>query len=125
MSSHILIVDDNIDDRWSLAEIVNRVMHHNVSEASDGLEAINMAGDAGYDLILLDLNLPKLQGWDVAKSLREMKNYAETPIIAITAYDMGEARSASLQSGCNVYMTKPIDVDTLIRVISQYLDPAA
>jgi CheY-like chemotaxis protein len=125
MSSHVLIVDDNIDDRWSLSEIVNRVMNHNVSEATDGLEAITMAGEGGYDLILLDLNLPKLQGWDVAKTLREMKSYAETPIIAITAYDMAEARSASLDAGCNMYMTKPIDVDTLIRAISRYLDPAA
>jgi two-component system, cell cycle response regulator DivK len=125
MSPHILVVDDNSDDRWSLTEVVQRIMHHKVSEAADGLEAVRMAGDSGYDLILLDLNLPKLQGWDVAETLRQMKAYANVPIIAITAYDMPEARIASLKSGCDAYMTKPVDVENLIQVISGYLGQAA
>jgi CheY-like chemotaxis protein len=125
MTRHILVVDDNPDDRWSMSQVVQRMLHHEVTEANDGIEAISAAVNGVFDLILLDLNMPKLQGWDVAKSLREMAAYANVPIIAITAYDMPEARNASLQSGCNTYMVKPVDVDNLIRVISQYLDPAA
>jgi CheY-like chemotaxis protein len=125
MTRHILVVDDNPDDRWSMSQVVQRVMNHEVTEATDGVEAIQIAGNGDFDLILLDLNMPKLQGWDVAKSLRQMTAYATVPIIAITAYDMPEARSASLDSGCDMYMVKPVDVDNLIRVISQYLDQAA
>jgi CheY-like chemotaxis protein len=125
MAGHVLIVDDNGDDRWSLSQVVNRLLHHAVTEAVDGVEAIRLAHDGAYDLILIDMNMPRLQGPEVVKTLRAMTEYSKTPIIAVTAYDLPEARSASLQSGCNNYLTKPINVDELVDLISGYLGQAA
>lgn len=117
----ILLVEDDDDDCQMMSQVVQNIMKHEVIIARDGLEAIRLAGDETFDLVLLDLILPNLQGWDVAETLRQMETYRRVPIIAVTAYDTADTRRRSLESGCNEFLTKPIDIDSFVTVVSEYL----
>jgi two-component system cell cycle response regulator DivK len=72
-------------------------------------------------VVLLDLRLPSLPGLSVAEAIRRMETYLSVPIIAVTAYDRAGVRSRAFQSGCNYYVTKPIDVQSFIDLVSGYL----
>jgi CheY-like chemotaxis protein len=82
---------------------------------------LQVAERGNYNLVLLDLHLPTIQGRDVAMALRGMEQYRNVPIVALTAYDQADIRRLSLQSGCNLYLTKPVDPQALIDVLSTYL----
>jgi CheY-like chemotaxis protein len=119
----ILLVEDNDDDVVMMSQLIQRIMHHEVAVARDGLEAIRMAQSERYSLVLLDLILPHLQGFEVAKSLRRIDAYRDVPIIALTAYDLPDARERALEAGCDEVLTKPADINTLILLISDLLRP--
>jgi CheY-like chemotaxis protein len=121
MQKHILVVEDSDDDGVMLANIIELVMNHKVTLTKDGTEAVRLAGETLFDAVLLDLRLPSLPGLSVAEALRRMEAYLSVPIIAVTAYDRAGVRSRALQSGCNYYVTKPIDVQSLIDLVSGYL----
>ena len=121
----ILLVEDEDDDMVMLTQLIEGVLHYNVTVARDGLEAIRLAQNERFALVLLDLRLPGVQGFEVAKSLRELDAYRNVPIIALTAYDLADTRERSLKAGCDEYLTKPIDIDGFIQVISDYLAQAA
>ena len=121
MKRQVLVVDDNVDDSNMLAQVVELICHHKAVIATDGAEAICLAEENDFDLVLLDLQLPVIEGQDVAKALRQMERYRDIPIIAITAHDMAEARRQSLQAGCTVYLNKPIDTQALIDILGAYL----
>ena len=118
---HVLIVEDNVDDQVLMSQIIEKVMHHTCTIAKDGFEALNIATKKNIDLILLDLRLPKLYGWNVAQLLRQNDEYKDIPIIAVTAYDHPKTRQDALSFGCDIYITKPIDIDSLVTVLSMYL----
>jgi CheY-like chemotaxis protein len=120
-SYRILLVEDEEDDIIMMTQLLQSVMHHEAAVARTGLEAIRMAQSEQYDLVLLDLILPHLQGFEVARSLRRMDSYRDVPIIALTAYDTLEARERSLEAGCDEFLTKPVNIDRLIRLISNLL----
>jgi CheY-like chemotaxis protein len=121
MSKNILVVEDNTDDSNVMSNIIEMIMHHRATRAHDGLEAVRLAKETLFDIILLDLRLPKLQGIQVAEALRQMEKYRNTPIIAVTAYDLAGTRRRALQAGCSFYVTKPIDVESLIDIVSTQL----
>lgn len=121
MRRRVLVVEDDLDDSIILSQVIELVFQQEATRAKDGAEAIRLATSEIFDLVLLDLQLPGLAGWDVAKTLREMERYRTVPIIAVTAYDMTEALRRSLQAGCSVYLTKPINVEVLIDLLSAYL----
>lgn len=104
-----------------LAQVVERVFHQEATVASDGAQAIRLAREEYFDLILLDMQLPIIKGEDVAKALRQMDRYYSVPIVAITAQDMSTVRWQSLQAGCTVYMNKPVDAQALIDILGAYL----
>jgi CheY-like chemotaxis protein len=118
---HVLVVEDNDDDSKMLSNVLEMVMNHKVTLASDGAEAVRLAGETLFDIVLLDLRLPKLPGVFVAEALRQMESYCGVPIIAVTAYDLAGMRKQALQAGCSLYVTKPIDVQSLIDIVSGYL----
>lgn len=117
----ILLVEDNPTYAQTLTQIIEDLMEHNVTYVPTGEQAVRMVEQIRFDLILLDMNLPGIQGWEVAEAIRKLDGYATVPIIAMTAYDDVGKRKQSLAAGCNVYLIKPIDVDALEELMTLYL----
>lgn len=112
----ILVVDDNEDNRDSLSRRLMR-KGFDVITAADGSEAIHQADDGAPDLILMDMNMPVLDGWEATRQLRSKPEFAELPIIALTAYALTGDREKALESGCTDYHTKPINFEALLAQI--------
>ena len=118
----ILVVEDNQDNR----EMVVKVLKFNgyqVIEAVDGEEAIEKAKTEAPALILLDIYLPKMDGYEVAKRLKGDTNLRGIPVIALTAHAMKGNREQALAAGCDGYISKPIDIRELPKQIEQFLKP--
>ena len=110
----ILYIEDEPGNRM----LVKRVLEAEgfaVMEATDGLAGLEMAArmHQDLDLILLDINLPEIDGYDLAKRLRSTPGLQEIPILAVTANVMHGDRERTLEAGCDDYIQKPIDVDQL------------
>ena len=90
-------------------------------KAIDGEEALELAVRERPALILMDIQLPKLDGLEVTKKLRENEVFNHTPIIGITAYAMKGDKERVIESGCDVYLSKPIDIHELARLIDAML----
>ncbi len=117
---YILVVDDNVDNLYVLTHILER-RGYNVRGITDGRAALTAADEARPSLILLDIRLPGFSGYDVVAELRRREGPIETPVIAVTAHAMPGDREAALAAGCNGYMTKPIDVHELLRLVEEVL----
>ena len=118
----ILVVEDNQDNR----EMVVKVLKFNgyeVIEAVDGEEGIEKAKTEAPDLILLDIYLPKMDGYEVAKRLKGDTDLRDIPVIALTAHAMKGNREQALAAGCDGYISKPIDIRELPKQIEQFLRP--
>ncbi len=115
--SRILIVDDNRDLAQGLARLL-KLLGHEVALAHDGPEGIEAARSFRPDVILLDIGLPTLDGYSVARALR-CEGFRDTLIIAISGYGQEEDRRRSLEAGMNHHVTKPVDVKTIAELIAQ------
>lgn len=125
MSEHtdrakILYIEDNLEN-WMLVKRVMEAEGYQVLQAMDGLEGIEIAKISQPNLILIDINLPEMDGYEVTSRLRAMKDFRTVPIIALTANVMKGDREKTLQAGCSGYIEKPIDVDRLPTQLSTYL----
>lgn len=109
----ILLVEDNELNRDML---VRRLEHRGfeVSTAGDGLQGLALARTQMPDLILLDMSLPEMDGWEVARRLKGDARTQAIPVIALTAHAMNGDRQAALDAGCEDYDTKPIDMERLL-----------
>lgn len=122
MTKCILVVEDEDDNLGAISDILSFVLkQERLIFARDGHEAIRMAYETTPDLILLDMSLPKLSGWEVARSLKSDRKLADVPILALTAHAMVGDREKALASGCDAYFTKPIDIDDFIAFMKPYL----
>ncbi|MDF1500540.1 MAG: response regulator [Anaerolineales bacterium] len=122
-SMRVLVVEDeeaNIAVIQQILELMLGVKH--VFTAQDGHEAIRLAYELEPDLILMDLSLPKLNGWEVTRSLRSNPRFQGVPILALTAHAMIGDREKALEAGCDDYFAKPIEVDEFIRFMRPYLN---
>jgi len=122
MSKLILIIEDeksNIDVLISILELM--LNHTNVVVARDGREGIRMAYKHKPDLILMDMSLPKLDGWKATRTLKSNPHFEKVPILALTAHAMIGDREKVFNAGCDDYFTKPIEVDEFVRFIQPYL----
>ena len=120
MPRKLLIVEDNQDNR-ELAIKVLKNKGYEIIEAVDGEEAIEMAISEKPDLILLDISLPKLDGYEVAKRLKSMEEFQEIPIVAFTAHAMKGDREKVIAGGFEGYISKPINVREFPDQIRLYL----
>ena len=120
MKEKILIVEDN-PVHMRLMEMTLRAQNYTLLKATDGEEALDIATREQPDLILMDICLPKINGFEVTRKLRENGVFSHTPIIALTAHAMRGDREKVIESGCNAYLTKPIDTRQLPRVIAEML----
>ena len=120
MKEKILIVEDN-PQNMQLIELILRSKNYTLLEAIDGEEALDMATREQPDLILMDIQLPKLSGLEVTRKLRQMPVFSHTPIIALTAYAMKGDEDRFLEAGCDAYVSKPICTRELPGMIDKML----
>ena len=120
MKEKILIVEDD-PMHMRLLEMTLRAQNYTLLKATDGEEALDIAARERPDLILMDIRLPKMSGFEVAKKLRENPALSHIPIIAITAHAMSGDRDKIIASGCDTYLTKPVDTRQLPGVIAEML----
>ena len=119
MPANILIVDDYADNRELLRLMLEGIGHH-VSEAADGHAGLEMARAEIPDLILVDLSMPKLDGWGVLRELREDARTRHVPCVAVTAFADGE-REGALAQGFDAYLPKPFRRTELIEMVERLL----
>jgi two-component system, cell cycle response regulator DivK len=112
MPKKILIVEDNEDSRELVVKVL-RNKGYEMVEAADGEEALEKAVSEMPDLILLDISLPKLDGYEVAKRLKSREEFREIPIIAFTAHAMKGDREKAIVAGFEGYISKPVDIREL------------
>ncbi len=122
MSHTILLIEDNEQNRYLVTFLLEK-RGHRVVEACDGREGIRMAGEISPSLILLDIQLPTMDGYAVARELRANSAFDAIPIIAVTSYAMAGDRDKALAAGCNGYIEKPINPDTFVQEVERYLPP--
>jgi len=128
MSATILLIEDNEQNRY-LATFLLEQNGYKVVSAPDGPRALAMARTLVPDLILLDIQLPAMDGYAVARKVREIEALRLTPLIAVTSYALVGDREKALTAGCNGYLEKPINPDTFVAEIASFLaaslDPRA
>jgi len=120
MKEKILIVEDN-PVHTRVIEMTLRGKNYTLLKATNGEEALDIAKRERPDLILMDLNLPQMTGFEVAKKLRDNPAFSRTPIIALTAYAMRGDRERVIESGCDAYLSKPINTRELPGMIAKML----
>jgi len=116
----ILLVEDNEMNRDMLMRRLAR-KGYDVVIAVDGGQGVAMAASAAPDLILLDMSLPVLDGWEVARRLKAAEETRSIPIIALTAHAMAGDRERAVEAGCDDYDTKPIDLPRLLGKVEALL----
>jgi len=120
MKGNVLLIEDNEQNRY-LATFLLEADGYNVKAAFDGPQGIEMSVEGGFDLILLDIQLPAMDGYTVARALRENPATRHVPIVAVTSYAMVGDREKALASGCNGYIEKPINPETFVSQIAQFI----
>jgi two-component system cell cycle response regulator DivK len=120
----ILYIEDNFDNRI----LIKRVLEaegYTVIEAASGQTGMDLATNSAPDLILMDINLPDIDGYECTARLRHMNGISKTPIVALTANVMEGDSQKALDAGCDGYISKPIDVDNLPGQVAAYLNHKA
>jgi len=116
----VLLVEDNEMNRDMLTRRLAR-RGFAVESATDGAEAVTRAAASLPDVVLMDLNLPVLDGYDATRQLKESPATSRIPVIALSAHAMSDDRERALSAGCDDFDTKPVDLDRLIRKIDEVL----
>lgn len=122
MKKRILIIEDNEQNLYLVTFILEK-HGYEIFAARDGQEGINMAESIKPDLILLDIQLPVMDGYAVARQLRRNAEIAQVPIVAVTSYAMTGDREKTIEAGCNGYIEKPINPDTFLQQVEQHFIP--
>ncbi|MCF3649309.1 response regulator [Synoicihabitans lomoniglobus] len=116
----LLLVEDNEMNRDMLSRRLKK-RGFEVELAVDGIAGAEMALAGGHDLILLDMSLPGMTGWDVARKLKADPAVAAVPIIALTAHAMESDRQQALEAGCDEFETKPVNLKDLLAKVNRLL----
>ena len=116
----ILLVEDNEMNRDMLSRRLAR-REYEVLVAVDGKEGVEMAGSVAPDLILMDMSLPVMDGWEATRQLKASPETKAIPIIALTAHAMSGDREKAMEAGCDDYDTKPIELSRLLAKMEDLL----
>jgi two-component system cell cycle response regulator DivK len=119
----VLYIEDNVENR-TLVKRVLEVEGYVVLEADDGIQGLRIVREEAPDLILMDINLPEVDGYEITIRLRQMEGLNNIPIVALTANVLKGDRERSLDAGCDGYIQKPIDVDLLPAQVAAFLRQA-
>ena len=124
MTKRVLIVDDNADHRQILIDLLT-ANGYEVLEALTGIDAVAVAERESPDLVLMDIQLPGIDGHEATRRIKAMPALARTPVIAVTSYALaGDDRKAA-EAGCDAYVTKPFSPRALLAQVKSYLEPTA
>ena len=121
MSNTILIAED-YDDNRELLRILLSAAHYDVREAKNGQECLSMAREHLPDLIMVDLSMPELDGWQVFKALKADSITADIPLVAVTAHADADRRRA-LQVGFDAFVGKPFRTEELLSTVAKLVNP--
>ncbi len=116
----IMYVEDNPDNRI----LVRRILmseNYAILEAVNAADALNILKNARPDLILMDINMPDMDGYTLTTKIRSMPGFERIPILALTANVMRGDKEKTLEAGCDGYIQKPLDIDQLIREVERFL----
>ncbi len=122
MKKTILLIEDNAQNSY-LTTFLLESKGYSVITAADGPSGIELAKHSRPDLILLDIQLPMMDGYAVASALRSLDSMQRVPIVAVTSYAMVGDREKCLAAGCNGYIEKPINPETFASEVSTFLPP--
>jgi CheY-like chemotaxis protein len=120
MKGKVLVIEDNEQNLYLVRYILEK-KNYEVHAALDGQSGVEIAAALKPDLILLDIELPVMDGYAVARHLRQNPDLANTPIVAVTSYAMPGDREKVMAAGCDGYIEKPIDPDTFLTKVEQHL----
>jgi CheY-like chemotaxis protein len=117
---HILVVDDCPDNRDSLALLV-RCLGYDVQTAADGSAALRMAQEIPPDVVLLDIGMPGMHGYELARRLRALAHLRRPLLVAVTGYAAPRDFVMSTEAGIDLHLTKPVELDVLSHVLARFL----
>jgi CheY-like chemotaxis protein len=120
----VLVVEDNKDNLMLITDLLT-MLRYDVITALNGVEGVEKATSELPNLILMDLSLPQMDGWEAAKVIKDNPISAHIPIIALTAHAMMGDREKALDAGCDDYLSKPINIVELRTKLALYLQPDA
>lgn len=120
VKSTILYVEDNPENRLLVKRIL-MAENYELLEATNAAQAINLLETTTPDLILMDINMPDMDGYTLTTRIKSMPGLARVPILALTANVMRGDKEKTLEAGCDGYIQKPLDVDQLVREIEKFL----
>jgi two-component system, cell cycle response regulator DivK len=123
MTRTILLIEDNEQNRY-LATFLLEQHGYKVVPAVDGRSGIELAPALMPHLVVLDIQLPMMDGYEVARALRAIETLRDTPIIAVTSHAMVGDREKALAAGCNGYIEKPINPDSFVAEVASFARPA-
>jgi chemosensory pili system protein ChpA (sensor histidine kinase/response regulator) len=116
----VLVAEDDEDVRLMMRTLLG-MRGYRVVEARDGQETLEVAKGVRPDIVLMDLQLPRLNGFAVARFLRQTEALRRVPIIVVSAHDPAKHRALALAAGCNAYVQKPVDFDRLDELMTSLL----
>ncbi len=119
MTKKVLVVEDDTDNRHIVAKVLS-VAGYEIVEAADGIEALSLAHSTQPDLILMDLALPRLDGWEATRQLKSDPATRTIPVVALTAVAMRGDEEEARAAGCDDYITKPARPAIIREVVRKY-----
>ena len=122
--ARVLLVEDNEMNRDMLSRRLTKA-GHSVTMAFDGAQGVEMARAGGHDIILMDMSLPVIDGWEATRQIRASDGLGQIPIIALTAHAMAGDREKAMEAGCSDYDTKPVEIVRLLEKMTALLGGAS
>lgn len=117
---HVLVVDD-VSDVTEMIALFLKHAGYDVSTANSAGSALELAGDRYFDLIISDIGMPEMNGYQLAECLRALNDYRNTPLIAVTGYTEYDDRGRSLRAGFDAHLTKPINPSQLLDLVGKLI----